>query len=131
MRFNMETLLVIVLALAVFTACQNASTTGSTASNTQNAAGSKTTPTVAANNQPKTPTAPQVDEHGHEDNAPRINLAEAKKEFDAGNAVFVDTRAESAFKQERIKGAINIPADQFEARYKQIPTGKKIIAYCS
>ncbi len=63
--------------------------------------------------------------------APRINLADAKKDFDAGNVVFVDTRAEASYKTEHIKGAINIPSGEFETRYKEVPKNKKIIAYCS
>ena len=63
--------------------------------------------------------------------APRISLADAKKDFDAGNVIFVDTRAESQFKDEHIKGAINIPADAFQTRYAEVPKDKKIIAYCS
>jgi 3-mercaptopyruvate sulfurtransferase SseA len=73
----------------------------------------------------------KVDEHGHVDEAPRITIEEAKKDFDGGNAVFVDTRAEVQYRQERIKGAINIPMEAVETKYKDIPTGKKIIAYCS
>ena len=65
------------------------------------------------------------------DEAPRISLADAKKDFDAGNAVFLDTRAAASFKTEHIKGALNMPAEAFEAEYKKIPSGKKIIAYCS
>lgn len=65
------------------------------------------------------------------ENAPRITLAEAKKEFDAGNVVFVDTRAAVTFSQGHVKGAINVPMEAFEQRWKEIPTGKKIIAYCS
>jgi len=75
--------------------------------------------------------APKVDEHGHTDDAPRISIAEAKKEFDAGTAVFVDTRAEVAWRAERIKGAISVPAEAVLQRYKDIPTDKKIIAYCT
>lgn len=66
-----------------------------------------------------------------DEGAPRISLADAKKSFDAGEAVFVDTRAESAFKNERVKGAINIPAEAFQKRYTEVPKNKKIIAYCS
>ena len=65
------------------------------------------------------------------DEAPRISLDDAKKDFDAGNVIFVDTRAEAAYKDEHIKGAINIPADAFETRYAEVPKDKKIIAYCS
>lgn len=63
--------------------------------------------------------------------AARISLDDAKKAFDAGTAIFVDTRAESAYQTEHIKGAINIPADEFETRYAEVPKNKRIIAYCS
>ncbi|CAN5239823.1 hypothetical protein BH20ACI1_BH20ACI1_02390 [soil metagenome] len=66
-----------------------------------------------------------------EDDAPRISLEDAKKDFDNGKAIFVDTRAEAAFNVEHIKGAINIPAEAFKTRYTEVPKDKKIIAYCS
>ena len=72
-----------------------------------------------------------VDEHGHKDNAERITLAEAKKEFDAGNAVFIDTRSADSYNQEHIKGALNITIAEIGAKADTIPKGKKIIAYCS
>ena len=112
------TVLSVVFVVVAFTACQNATTSQNATAGSQN--------TIAVQNRN---AAPKTDEH--EDNAPRISLAEAKKEFDAGSAVFVDTRSVAAFQQEHIKGAINVPADALEARYKEIPTGKKIIAYCS
>lgn len=65
------------------------------------------------------------------DEAPRISLADAKKDFDAGEAVFVDTRGADFYKTEHIKGAINVMVSDFEAKYKNIPNDKKIIAYCS
>lgn len=72
-----------------------------------------------------------VDAHGHEDTAERISIEEAKKEFDAGNAVFIDTRDPRAFAQEHIIGAINIPENEIDLRFNTIPKGKKLIAYCS
>ena len=63
--------------------------------------------------------------------AARISLAEAKKDFDEGKAIFVDSRAADSYKQKHIKGAINIPFADAESRWKEIPTDKKIIAYCS
>jgi len=113
------------LAIALFVggACQTASTADSVAVN-----GNKSNQPKA--DAPKT-AAPKTDEHGHTDDAPRITLADAKKEFDAGNAVFVDTRAEAAYKSERIKGALNITMNSAEEEYKKLPAGKKIIAYCS
>ncbi len=65
------------------------------------------------------------------DDAPRITLTDAKTAFDAGSALFIDTRAEAAFKQEHVKGAINVPADKLEAKLKELSKDKKIIAYCS
>ncbi len=65
------------------------------------------------------------------DGANRITLGGAKKHFDAGEAVFVDTRAEVSYRQEHVKGSINIPAEAMEARWKEIPSDKRIIAYCS
>lgn len=118
MRFILTTLLVAAFAVAGFTACQNASTT------------SQPNVTKTEPDKPKT-AAPKTDEHGHTDDAPRISLADAKKDFDAGNVVFIDTRAAVTYKQEHIKGALNIPMEAVEMRYKEIPTGKKIIAYCS
>ncbi len=65
------------------------------------------------------------------DDAARISLEDAKKAFDAGDTIFVDTRASSAYSAEHIKGAINIPAGEFETRYTEVPKNKRIIAYCS
>ncbi|MCU1289217.1 MAG: Rhodanese-like domain protein [Acidobacteria bacterium] len=117
MRYFLSTIVALAFGLSFLTSCQNAAApvkVEQAKTNTNNSA-----------------TASKTDEHGHPDGAPRITLAEAKKDFDAGNAVFIDTRAEAAFKQERIKGAINISMESFEAKYKDIPAGKKIIAYCS
>lgn len=71
------------------------------------------------------------DSHAEEDNAPRISLADAKKAYDAGEAVIVDVRDEMAYKQEHIKGSLNIPTAARDAKLDTIPKGKKIIAYCS
>jgi 3-mercaptopyruvate sulfurtransferase SseA len=118
MRFILSMIAVFAVGLSVLTACQNAAAPLK-AENTN----------TSKNTSPN--SAPKMDEHGHMDDAPRITLADAKKDFDAGTAVFVDTRAEVAYQQGHIKGAINIPMEAFEMRYKEIPTGKKIIAYCS
>lgn len=77
--------------------------------------------------------APQADAHNHADDAAtsRITLEEAKKEFDKGTAVFVDTRDVSSYKFSRIKGALHLPLSDAQARLKDLPKDKKIIAYCS
>ena len=61
---------------------------------------------------------------------PRISVEEAKKDVDAGIAIIVDSRAESAYKTEHIAGSISLPSgstDEFAALSK----GKKVIVYCS
>ncbi len=62
--------------------------------------------------------------------APRISLADAKKAFDDG-AVIVDVRDVNAYKQEHIKGALNIPLSDVAANMDKLPKDKKIIVYCS
>ncbi|MBA2735381.1 MAG: rhodanese-like domain-containing protein [Pyrinomonadaceae bacterium] len=118
MRFILSTVVALAFGLSILTACQDA-------------AAPVKVETAKTTNTNSVAVTPKADEHGEADDAPRITLAEAKKDFDAGNTIFVDTRAEAAYKQEHIKGAINVPMESFEAKYKDIPTGKKIIAYCS
>ncbi len=115
MRFNLMMLAALFFGLGILTACQTADEPV------------KTEQATATN----TTSAPKTDEHGHKDDAPRITLEEAKKDFDAGNAVFVDTRAESSYKMDHIKGAFNLPIESFEAKYKDLPKDKKLIVYCS
>ena len=77
------------------------------------------------------PAKSQPAQADHADDAPRITLADAKKEYDAGTAVIIDVRAEAAYKQERIKDAINVTPEMLEAKYKELPKDKKLIVYCS
>jgi predicted sulfurtransferase len=65
------------------------------------------------------------------DDAPRISLADAKKDFDDGAAVIIDVRNEEAYNQEHIRGAINLAKGINDEQLNKIPKGKKIIAYCS
>lgn len=74
------------------------------------------------------PTPPAKDATA---DAPRISLADAKKAFDSGTAVFIDTRAAEAYREEHVKGAINITLQDDASKYNTIPKGKKIIVYCS
>jgi hypothetical protein len=75
--------------------------------------------------------APATDPHAEEDNAPRITLADAKKDYDAGKAVIVDVRDPNTYNQEHIKGALNITPADLPGALDKLPKGKKIIAYCS
>jgi hypothetical protein len=120
MRYYISLIAVAVIGISIFTACQNTSTpptieTAKTDSAKTNSAA------PAPTDKPEDPLA----------KVPRISLADAKKAFDEGNVVFVDTRAEVQYREERVKGALNIPAETFETRYAEVPKDKKIITYCS
>ena len=76
---------------------------------------------------------PGVDSHGHTEgaDAPRISLVEAKKAFDGGSAVFIDTHLKNAYDAGHIPGAINVSVAELDLKINTIPKGKKIIAYCT
>ena len=114
MRYYISLIAIAVIGILIFTACQK--------SPTSDTVGTKTNSPQTSN------SAPAADPLA---SAPRISLADAKKAFDEGNVVFVDTRADAAYKAERVKGAINIPAEAFQTRYAEVPKDKKIITYCS
>ncbi len=62
---------------------------------------------------------------------PRISIEDAKKDADAGNAVIVDSRPESAYKGEHIAGSVNIALGAPDDAFASLPKNKKIIVYCS
>jgi predicted sulfurtransferase len=121
MQFISTIMVTLIFALLMLQ-CESSATTGKPEA-------VKTNAQMTASPPAKNNADGHADEHA--DDAPRINLADAKKDFDAGNVVFVDTRAEVSYRNEHIKGAINIPAEAFQTRYTEVPKGKKIIAYCS
>ncbi|HEY8562364.1 MAG TPA: rhodanese-like domain-containing protein [Pyrinomonadaceae bacterium] len=121
MRYYISLLAIAVISISMFTACQNAASSSSPTAARTDSANPGATETPKGNSQPEDPLAKVA----------RISLADAKKAFDEGSAVFVDTRAEVQYKQEHIKGAINIPAEAFQTRYAEVPKDKKIITYCS
>ncbi len=63
------------------------------------------------------------------------SVAEALAAFERGEAVFVDARPASAFAEGHIPGAVSLPVrefdDRIEAFWKQTPTDKRIVTYCS
>jgi 3-mercaptopyruvate sulfurtransferase SseA len=123
MQFILTIMLTLVFGLSMLQ-CQSSTTTSKPETVKTDAQTTNTAPVAKTNS---------ATEHSdeHVDDAPRINLADAKKDFDAGNVVFVDTRAEASYRTEHIKGAINVPAQEIQTRYTEVPKGKKIIAYCS
>lgn len=110
----------LILAAAVLAAAGCAERAGK-----GNAAANRAANTTAAAPSPSYQVTPQPVE------ADRISLADAKKAFDEGNAVFVDVRGAEAFNQERIAGALNITLGDIDANINKLPKNKKIIVYCS
>ncbi|MBX3268167.1 MAG: rhodanese-like domain-containing protein [Acidobacteria bacterium] len=101
-----------------------------TGTNTARNASPATNASPAVNAAPAAPAAPPAARNIPFPDVERIPLAEAKKAFDDGSAVFVDTHSAASFEVQHVKGAINIPPDQI-AKADSLPKGKKIIAYCS
>ena len=49
----------------------------------------------------------------------------------ARNVAVVDTRDRDEYGAARIRGALNIPYDEVEARYQELPRNTKIVFYCA
>lgn len=101
-----------------------------TGTNTARNASPATNASPAVNAAPAAPAAPPAARNIPFPDVERIPLAEAKKAFDDGSAIFVDTHSAASFEVQHVKGAVNIPPDQI-AKADSLPKGKKIIAYCS
>lgn len=84
------------------------------------ASGNSSARTVAA----VTPNVPS-------DNVRRVTTVELRDALDKGTAIVVDTRPAESYKQNHIKGSINIPVDQVANRITELPRDKMIVAYCS
>jgi rhodanese-related sulfurtransferase len=51
--------------------------------------------------------------------------------YEKGNVVIIDTRADSAYKDEHIKGSISMPTGTVLSRIGELPRDKMIVAYCT
>jgi len=84
---------------------------------------------------PKASTPSPIQASGMQVSAPasfaRISQEEAVKLHTANRAVFIDVRSNEQFSLGHIKGAISIPGSQLIGRFKEVPPGKTIIAYCA
>ena len=65
------------------------------------------------------------------DNIKRVTVSELRDGLEQGKAVVVDVRGEAAYKQEHIKGALDIPETQLTSRAGELPKDKLIVFYCS
>ncbi len=70
-------------------------------------------------------------EQAHSDGTARITPAELLQRLRRRRAVIVDVRSLEAYKAGHIKGALSIPIDQVEARFRELPRNKLIATYCS
>ena len=67
-----------------------------------------------------------------EDSMPRVKVEEAKAEVANGSAVIIDVRGSETYKNAHIKGALDYPLARLEqSDFKDLPKGKRIIAYCT
>jgi len=65
------------------------------------------------------------------DNARRITAEELHKLWEKNEVTIIDTRAESAYKQEHIKGSLSVPAGTLANKLNELPKDKMIAAYCT
>lgn len=61
---------------------------------------------------------------------PAITSSEALEELAEGRAVLIDVRAEDEYASRHLPGALSIPLARLEEKLEQLPSGKKVIAYC-
>ncbi|HMJ25759.1 MAG TPA: rhodanese-like domain-containing protein [Pyrinomonadaceae bacterium] len=80
---------------------------------------------------PKTSPTPKQPPPPPTDNARRISAAELHDLWQKGDVVIIDTRAEAAYKDEHIKGAISMPTGTVLDRIDELPRNKMIAAYCT
>lgn len=62
---------------------------------------------------------------------PRTSLVDAKKALDNGSAIFLDVRDLEFYADEHIKGSVNIPYGDLDARFRQLDSNRWIITYCT
>jgi len=59
-----------------------------------------------------------------------VPRGEVQRLLKQGDAVLVDVRPAIEFQHGHVAGAISIPIDELEERIKELPRGKRIVAYC-
>jgi 3-mercaptopyruvate sulfurtransferase SseA len=80
---------------------------------------------------PKTAATPQPPPPPPADNARRITVAALHDLYQKNNVLIIDTRADTAYKDEHIKGSISMPTGTVLSRVDELPRDKMIVAYCT
>jgi rhodanese-related sulfurtransferase len=62
--------------------------------------------------------------------APLVDVAEAARRFEAGEAVLLDVREPSELAIASIEGALHVPMRQVPARLPQIPKDRPVLVLC-
>lgn len=66
-----------------------------------------------------------------QDNVRRVTITELRDMLEQSKAIVVDVRGTEAYKQEHIKGALDMPENQLSSRKGELPKDKLIVLYCS
>ena len=86
---------------------------------------------LANQNPPAAPTPQAAIEEAIYPEIQRVSIDEAKAALDSGSALIVDVRSADAYQNSHISGAINIPAEEIEARLGELDKAQWIITYCT
>jgi maltose-binding protein MalE len=117
MRLLFQLSAAVVLATLVLAACNSSDTKGNRAASNNSSA-------------VKFPDASS----GHiapSDGVKRVTTVELREALEKGTAIIVDVRGDTFYKQNHIKGSINIPENQIAAHLSELPRDKMIVTYCS
>src|SRR5690349_15051749 len=130
-------LIVAIFTLANVAAAQSAKTKSKSKAKKSSKA-TKTAPVIDAEPPiivPSQPiTSPAAAEQKTEGEVARITVDELKEKLAKNAPVFIiDSRSQGSYdsSEMKIKGAVRIPADEIEARLKEIPRDREIVVYCT
>ena len=82
-------------------------------------------PGAAQGNAPKELPAEQLKD------IPRVTLEDAHQKLGQPAVVFVDARSLAEFQNAHIKGAVNLPLAEANARLNELPKDKDLLIYCA
>jgi protein-disulfide isomerase/rhodanese-related sulfurtransferase/uncharacterized membrane protein len=101
-----------------------------TASNTKSSGGSLLGSGTSIFSNPQGSTLACSNDEARQEQPDLIRTADAHKLFEGGSKpLFVDVRPAREFASGRIRDAINVPADEFERRWNDLPKNRTIVLY--